>query len=282
MKAVRWEDTKRQVRELNPDWDTPERTAARGGAAPRAAIVGPCRVSARLRGRDPYVLERAASPSDTSAAQRAVALTRQLLIFGRRDLVHDEVVDINKVIADSERLLRSAVGEHIEFRAELAASAPQVRMDTSHLEQVLLNLSVNARDAMPDGGSLLIATAQCRFTDEEGHGTAPGPGPYVCLSVSDTGTGFTLWYPATPEDGRRAPYMTPAESGLQLTSRGITGVPPNVLSTVRTNAISDATPAGRQRAPIPGPRPVPAGPLPGQAILLHPGKRSRHPSYPVA
>jgi signal transduction histidine kinase len=126
-----------------------------------------------------------------SAAQRAVALTRQLLIFGRRDLVHDEVVDINKVIADSERLLRSAVGEDIEFRAKLAASAPQVRMDTSHLEQVLLNLSVNARDAMPDGGSLLIATAQCRFTDEEGHGTAPGPGPYVCLSVSDTGTGFT-------------------------------------------------------------------------------------------
>ena len=126
-----------------------------------------------------------------SAAQRAVALTRQLLIFGRRDLVHDEVVDINKVIADSERLLRSAVGEHIEFRAELAASAPQVRIDTSHLEQVLLNLSVNARDAMPDGGSLLIETAQCRFTDEERHGTAPGPGPYVCLSVSDTGTGFT-------------------------------------------------------------------------------------------
>ena len=126
-----------------------------------------------------------------SAAQRAVALTRQLLIFGRRDLVHGEVVDINKVIADSERLLRSAVGEHIEFRAKLAASAPQVRMDTSHLEQVLLNLSVNARDAMPDGGSLLIETTECRFTDEEGHGTVPGPGHYVCLSVSDTGTGFT-------------------------------------------------------------------------------------------
>jgi dienelactone hydrolase len=56
----------------------------------------------------------------------------------------------------------------------------------------------------------------------------------------------SLWYPATPSDGRRAPYMTPAESGLQLTSRGITGVPPDALSTVRTNAVSDAPPAGRQ------------------------------------
>ena len=58
----------------------------------------------------------------------------------------------------------------------------------------------------------------------------------------------SVWYPAVPSDGRRAQYMTPAESELQLTSRGITGVPPDTLSTVRTNAVSDATPAGRQRA----------------------------------
>src|SRR5712664_442001 len=58
----------------------------------------------------------------------------------------------------------------------------------------------------------------------------------------------SLWYPATPSDGRRARYMTPAESGLHLTSRGITSVPPDTLSTVRTNAVSDATPAGRQRS----------------------------------
>ena len=58
----------------------------------------------------------------------------------------------------------------------------------------------------------------------------------------------SLWYPATPSDGRRARYMTPAESELQLTSRGITGVPPGVLSTTRTNAVSDATPAGRESA----------------------------------
>jgi hypothetical protein len=58
----------------------------------------------------------------------------------------------------------------------------------------------------------------------------------------------SLWYPAVPSDGPRAPYMTPAESELQLTSRGITGIPPDVLSTVRTNAVSDAAPAGIQRS----------------------------------
>ena len=126
-----------------------------------------------------------------TAAMRAAALTRQLLIFGRRDLVQGEVIDVNRVIGDTEGLLRSAVGEHIEFRTTLAAGVPRVRMDTSHLEQVLLNLSVNARDAMPDGGSLLIETSQRQFNDEERHATTPRPGRYVCLSVTDTGTGFT-------------------------------------------------------------------------------------------
>src|SRR5579859_5457511 len=126
-----------------------------------------------------------------AAAKRAAALTRQLLIFGRRDLTYGEVVDINQVIADTEKLLRSAVGEHIEFRTELASGALWMRMDASRLEQILLNLSVNARDAMPDGGSLLIETSQRRFSDGKGDATAPARGRYVCLSVTDTGTGFT-------------------------------------------------------------------------------------------
>jgi nitrogen-specific signal transduction histidine kinase len=123
-----------------------------------------------------------------SAAKRAAALTRQLLIFGRRDLSHGEVVDVNCVIRDTERLLRSAVGEHIAFEMRLSAEGHRVRIDTSHLEQVLLNLSVNARDAMPEGGSLLIETSAREFGAEA---TMPGPGRYVCLSVTDTGTGFT-------------------------------------------------------------------------------------------
>ena len=73
------------------------------------------------------------------------------------------------------------------------------------------------------------------------------PDPWAA-GVNERELMVSLWYPATPSDGRRAQYMTPAESELQLTSRGITGVPPDALSTVRTNAVSDATPAGRQRA----------------------------------
>ncbi len=91
--------------------------------------------------------------------------------------------------------------------------------------------------------------------------TGPGPVGTTSLWLTDTSRPdpwapgvnarelmVSLWYPAAPSDGRPARYMTPAESELQLTSRGITGVPPDVLSTVRTSAVSDATPAGRQRS----------------------------------
>jgi signal transduction histidine kinase/CheY-like chemotaxis protein len=157
-----------------------------------------------------------------AAAKRAAALTRQLLIFGRRDLTHAEVVDLNGVIGDTEGLLRSAVGEQIEFHTRLAAGALWVRMDTTRLEQVLLNLSVNARDAMPEGGTLLIETSQRRFSDQGGDGTAPRPGRYVCLSVTDTGEGFT-------EEARQhafEPFFTtkPAGRGTGLGLATIYGI----------------------------------------------------------
>jgi len=126
-----------------------------------------------------------------TAAQRAAALTRQLLIFGRRGLVHSDVVDLNQVIGDTEGLLRSAVGEHIELQTRLAEECPRVRVDAGHVEQVLLNLSVNARDAMPRGGCLLIETSRRQFGDDDADLAAPRPGRYACLSVTDTGTGFT-------------------------------------------------------------------------------------------
>ena len=125
------------------------------------------------------------------AAERAAALTRQLLIFGRRGLVHGDVVDINQVIADTRDLLHSALGQHIELTTKLVPGVHRIRLDKGHIEQILLNLSVNARDVMPDGGSLLIETSQRQFSDEEGNAVTPKPGRYVCLSVTDTGTGFT-------------------------------------------------------------------------------------------
>jgi signal transduction histidine kinase/CheY-like chemotaxis protein len=126
-----------------------------------------------------------------AAANRAAALTRRLLIFGRRDITHGEVVDLNQVVRDTEGLLRSTVSEHVELRTRLAEDPLWVRIDVTRLEQVLLNLSVNARDAMPDGGPLLIETSQPRFSDQEADETAPRPGRYACLGVTDTGTGFT-------------------------------------------------------------------------------------------
>ena len=93
------------------------------------------------------------------AAQRAAALTRQLLIFGQRKLDSGELVSVNQVVRDSAALLRSAVGEKVEVRMRLDDDLPAVRVDTSGIEQILLNLSINGRDAMPDGGTVLITTS---------------------------------------------------------------------------------------------------------------------------
>jgi signal transduction histidine kinase len=126
-----------------------------------------------------------------SAAQRAAGLTRQLLIFGRRSVDSGEVVDINQVVADTEGLLRTAVGEHIELRTSLEADMSRVRIDTSRIEQVLLNLSLNARDAMSGGGVLRITTSDHLFNGRKADAATPHAGQYVCLAVSDTGTGLT-------------------------------------------------------------------------------------------
>jgi signal transduction histidine kinase len=126
-----------------------------------------------------------------SAAQRAAGLTRQLLIFGRRSVDSGEVVDINQVVADTESLLRTAIGEHIELRTSLDADMSRVRIDTSRVEQVLLNLSLNARDAMSGGGVLRITTSDHVFNGRTADAATPHAGQYVCLAVSDTGTGLT-------------------------------------------------------------------------------------------
>jgi signal transduction histidine kinase/CheY-like chemotaxis protein len=126
-----------------------------------------------------------------SAAQRAAALTRQLLIFGRREVVHGDVTDINQVVRDTESLLRSAVGGHIDLRTALGAERANVRVDTTRIEQILLNLSLNARDAMQDGGTLLIETSERNVSDDDQDAPAPKRGRYVSLRVSDSGTGFT-------------------------------------------------------------------------------------------
>jgi signal transduction histidine kinase len=126
-----------------------------------------------------------------TAAERAAALTRQLLQFGRRQPALPRVVDLNRVVTDIERMLRRLTGERIELLTVLECATPTIRADVGQLEQVLTNLAVNARDAMIDGGRLTIETRDVVVGDRPSRlrgGLAPGH--YVLLAVSDTGTGM--------------------------------------------------------------------------------------------
>jgi PAS domain S-box-containing protein len=125
------------------------------------------------------------------SAERAAALTRQLLIFSRREVAILEVLDLGEVIAGLENLLHRALGERVELETRVAEDLAAIEIDPGQLEQVLVNLSVNARDAMPEGGRLVIEAANTILNEEFAH-LHPGtePGLHVRLKVSDTGTGM--------------------------------------------------------------------------------------------
>jgi PAS domain S-box-containing protein len=126
------------------------------------------------------------------AVDRATALTRQLLAFARAEVVEARTVDLNQVVAEIEQLLRRTLGEDVRLATVYAAEPLPVHIDPGQLEQVLVNLAVNARDAMPTGGALTIATDSL-VVDEYLAGQFPGtrPGEYVRLRVEDTGSGMS-------------------------------------------------------------------------------------------
>ncbi|HEX7059635.1 MAG TPA: PAS domain S-box protein [Solirubrobacterales bacterium] len=126
------------------------------------------------------------------AAERAAALTRQLLIFSRREVVKPEVLDLNELIAELEKLLRRALGERVELEVHAAEALWAIEADPGQIEQVLVNLAVNARDAMPEGGRLIIEVENAEL-DEDYTYMHPDtqPGSYVRLKVSDTGIGMS-------------------------------------------------------------------------------------------
>jgi two-component system cell cycle sensor histidine kinase/response regulator CckA len=125
------------------------------------------------------------------AAERAATLTRQLLAFSRKQVLTVRRLDVNGVVRGIEKLLRRSVSEQVHFVLDLAPDLPPVEADDAQLGQVLLNLAVNAHDAMPDGGRLTIATAAAVFDEAEHIGPFQVPaGAYVELTVRDTGTGI--------------------------------------------------------------------------------------------
>ncbi|HET9944503.1 MAG TPA: ATP-binding protein [Actinomycetes bacterium] len=152
------------------------------------------------------------------AAERAAALSRQLLTFARHDSAGLGVIDVNALVSDLGALLRRTFPENVRLDITLDREAPAVRADTSRLEQLVMNLAVNARDAMPDGGRLVVETHRVVIrTDgeaEEGAGSSRGPvtlppGHYLQLAVTDTGVGMT------PEVRDRAfePFFTTKARG---------------------------------------------------------------------
>jgi signal transduction histidine kinase len=126
------------------------------------------------------------------AAERAAGLTHQLLLFARRDVVRPQVLDIDSVITSVEDMLRRTLGEHVELVISLAGDLWPVLADPGQLEQVLVNLAVNARDAMPGGGTLTIDTSNITVdADTIAGGSKARKGRNVRLRVSDTGAGMT-------------------------------------------------------------------------------------------
>ncbi len=144
------------------------------------------------------MLEEKVSPEDREylveilkASDRAATLTRQLLAFSRRQILAPQVLNLDEIVVNMEKMLKRLIGEHIELATVLAPNLGRVKADAGQIEQVILNLCVNARDAMPEGGKITIETANVDLDEaySRTHSTVV-PGRYVMVAVSDTGHGM--------------------------------------------------------------------------------------------
>jgi len=126
-----------------------------------------------------------------SAADRASGITRQLLAFSRKQVLSPRVINLNDIMLNLDALLRRLIGEDVEVRTDLANDLGSVKADPGQIEQVIMNLALNARDAMPQGGKLTLETANAQLDESYGRSHQPTkPGRYVMLAVSDTGHGM--------------------------------------------------------------------------------------------
>ncbi|MBX3472519.1 MAG: response regulator [Planctomycetes bacterium] len=170
--------------------------------------------STYLAERDPMLTPGTREHLDAirEAAERAGQLTSQLLAFARKQVLRLRVLDQGQVVREMHGMLRRLVGEDVALRVELAPDLWPVRADRAQLEQVLVNLVVNARDAMPDGGALSVATANAPLGEDAGRLGLP-PGDYVRLTVKDTGVGMDA---ATREHVFEPFFTTKGRAGTGL------------------------------------------------------------------
>ncbi len=144
------------------------------------------------------------------AGERAAGLTQQLLAFSRRQTVQVSVININTVVMDTEKMLRRLIGEDVELITRLTADLGSILADPGQIQQIIMNLAVNSRDAMPEGGTLIIETSNVDL-DESYRAQHPGvtPGPHIMLAITDTGVGMS------PEISARIfePFFTTKELG---------------------------------------------------------------------
>jgi signal transduction histidine kinase/ActR/RegA family two-component response regulator len=201
-----------------------------------------------------------------NAADRAATLTGQLLAFSRRQILTPEIVVLNQRVTDMSRMLDRLIGEHIAIDLRLASDLWTVRADAAQLEQVLVNLALNARDAMPEGGRLAIETANRDVTPAEAQALEITPGPYVELRVRDTGIGIPLevqgrifepFFTTKPKGagtglGLSMVYGFVKQSGGAITVDSAAGTGSTfALLLPRTIATADRTPTPKQLVPQP-------------------------------
>jgi CheY-like chemotaxis protein len=145
------------------------------------------------------------------AGEKAASLTRQLLAFSRQQVLEPTVLELNRTITETEKMLKRIIGEDVTLDTELAPDLGRVKADQGQIEQVILNLAVNARDAMPEGGKLVIGTRNIEIdaAHAQRYPYPVKPGPYVMLSVIDTGTGMD----STTQAHMFEPFFTTKEKG---------------------------------------------------------------------
>jgi PAS domain S-box-containing protein len=208
------------------------------------------------------------------AADRAGGLTRQLLAFARREVVQPRVLNLNEVMADLKHLLIRTLGEHVELSTSLCEGLSPVLADPCQIEQVLVNLAVNARDAMPGGGRLTIETSRSDV-DEASVAVQAGlcPGTYVALKVSDTGIGM----PNEMIDRAFEPFFTtkPKGEGTGLGLATVYGIVQQAGGTVRIysepglgTTVTVLLPVTDQPLPAAGPPPRKAQDGRGEVVLV--------------